>query len=49
MVKLVDRSDARQRSLLTIGRHWLHRLLKLDKPFWSLSDLILSCIWLKLV
>jgi hypothetical protein len=33
LAKLVDRSDARQRSLFTIGRQWLNRLLKLDKPF----------------
>jgi hypothetical protein len=33
LAKLVDRSDHRQRSLFTIGRQWLNRLLKLDKPF----------------
>lgn len=31
--KLVDRTDRRDRSLFTIGRLWLNRLLKLDKPF----------------
>ena len=31
--KLVDRSDRRDRSLFTIGRQWLNRLLKLDRPF----------------
>ena len=31
--KLVDRSDRRDRSLFTIGRQWLNRLLKLDQPF----------------
>jgi len=31
--KLVDRSDRRDRSLFTIGRQWLNRLLKLDLPF----------------
>jgi hypothetical protein len=30
--KLVDRTDRRDRSLFTIGRQWLNRLLKLDKP-----------------
>lgn len=30
--KLVDRSDRRDRSLFTIGRQTLNRLLKLDKP-----------------
>jgi len=30
--KFVDRSDRRDRSLFTIGRQWLSRLLKLDKP-----------------
>jgi transposase len=29
--KLVDRTDRRDRSLFTIGRLWLNRLLKLDK------------------
>ena len=29
--KLVDRTDRRDRSLFTIGRRWLSRLLKLDK------------------
>jgi hypothetical protein len=33
LAKLVDRSDARQRSIFTIGRQWLGRLLKLDKSF----------------
>ena len=36
--KLVDRTDRRDRSLFTLGRQWLNRLLKLDKPilvaFW---------------
>lgn len=31
--KLVDRTDRRDRSLFTLGRQWLNRLLKLDKPF----------------
>lgn len=31
--KLVDRTDRRDRSIFTIGRLWLNRLLKLDKPF----------------
>lgn len=30
--KLVDRSDRRDRSIFTIGRLWLNRLLKLDFP-----------------
>lgn len=30
--KLVDRTDRRDRSLFTIGRQWLNRLLKLDRP-----------------
>lgn len=30
--KLVDRSDRRDRSIFTIGRLWLNRLLKLDMP-----------------
>lgn len=30
--KLVDRTDRRDRSLFTLGRQWLNRLLKLDKP-----------------
>lgn len=30
--KLVDRTDRRDRSIFTIGRQWLNRLLKLDKP-----------------
>jgi hypothetical protein len=30
--KFVDRTDRRDRSLFTIGRLWLNRLLKLDKP-----------------
>ena len=30
--KLVDRSDRRDRSIFTIGRLWLNRLLKLDCP-----------------
>jgi hypothetical protein len=30
--KFVDRSDRRDRSVFTIGRQWLNRLLKLDKP-----------------
>lgn len=30
--KFVDRSDRRDRSIFTIGRQWLNRLLKLDKP-----------------
>lgn len=33
LAKLVDRTDRRDRSLFTLGRHWLLRLLKLDKPF----------------
>lgn len=32
LAKLVDRTDRRDRSLFTIGRQWLNRLLKLDKP-----------------
>lgn len=31
--KLVDRTDRRDRSVFTIGRLWLNRLLKLDLPF----------------
>lgn len=31
--KWVDRSDRRDRSIFTIGRLWLNRLLKLDLPF----------------
>lgn len=30
--KFVDRTDRRDRSVFTIGRLWLNRLLKLDKP-----------------
>jgi len=30
--KFVDRSDRRDRSLFTLGRQWLNRLLKLDAP-----------------
>lgn len=30
--KFIDRTDRRDRSLFTIGRLWLNRLLKLDKP-----------------
>lgn len=30
--KFVDRSDRRDRSLFTLGRLWLQRLLKLDQP-----------------
>lgn len=32
LAKCVDRTDRRDRSLFTIGRLWLNRLLKLDKP-----------------
>ncbi len=32
MSKFVDRTDRRDRSIFTIGRQWLKRLLKLDKP-----------------
>lgn len=32
LAKFVDRSDRRDRSIFTIGRLWLNRLLKLDKP-----------------
>jgi len=31
--KWVDRTDRRDRSIFTIGRQWLNRLLKLDKVF----------------
>ena len=31
LAKLVDRTDRRDRSLFTIGRQWLNRLLKLDE------------------
>ncbi len=32
LAKLVDRTDRRDRSLFTIGRQTLNRLLKLDQP-----------------
>jgi len=32
LAKWVDRSDRRDRSIFTIGRQWLNRLLKLDRP-----------------
>ena len=32
LAKLVDRTDRRDRSLFTIGRQTLNRLLRLDEP-----------------
>ena len=34
LTKFVDRSDRRDRSIFTIGRLWLNRLLKLDSPIY---------------
>jgi len=34
LTKFVDRSDRRDRSIFTIGRLWLNRLLKLDLPIY---------------
>lgn len=46
LAKFVDRTDRRDHSIFTIGRHWLLRLLKLDKPlrvrFRPLTNLFLS-------